>query len=205
MLSLRPFMGPVLLMVAGLGAARAEENRVVVPGQPPLSQDMVDDYAKFLEWRLGPAVARAGGTERLRQMIVNDWQNGDARRRQAFLTVLKWWREDFPKLSKEERQRLPASNTMSTQDLERMRSSANFQAVSKEQRLGASADDAGFVNRAGRTVNAHPLPAVDADGGQRPATVECDAAGGRHAQGTCSGPYGFGHQFVAQMGCALGQ
>src|SRR5262249_4818069 len=129
MLLLRSFMGPVLVMVAGFGAAGAGDNRVVVPGQPALTQDMVDDYAKFLEWRLGPAVARAGGTERLRQMIVNDWQNGDARRRQALLTVLNWWREDFPKLSKEERQRLPASNTMSTQDLERMRPSATFQAI----------------------------------------------------------------------------
>src|SRR5262249_54099673 len=37
------------------------------------------------------------------------------------------------------------------------------------------------------------------------ATVGSDTAGGQHARGTCSGPYGFGHQFVAQMGRTLGQ
>jgi hypothetical protein len=129
MSSLRVFTGSILLLVSGIDAARSEEKRLVVPGQPPLTQDLVEEYAKFLEWRLGPAVARAGGADRLQQIIVNDWKNGDEKRRQAFLATVKWWREDFPKLSKAERDRLTANNRMATHDLERLRQSAISQAI----------------------------------------------------------------------------
>jgi hypothetical protein len=91
---------------------------------------MVDDYAKFLSWRLGPeARAKTGGPDRLAQLIVSNWKGGDNKRRQAFLAALKWWREDFPKLSKEERKRLAAANTVALQDIERLRQSANAQAI----------------------------------------------------------------------------
>src|SRR5262249_12531387 len=130
MSSLRPLMGSILLLVTSIGAIRSEEKRVVVPGQPPLTQDMVDDYAKFLSWRLGPeALAKTGRPERLAQLIVNDWKDGDNKRRQALLASLKWWREDFPKLSKEERMRLAAANTVALQDIERLRQSANAKAI----------------------------------------------------------------------------
>jgi hypothetical protein len=55
-----------LLLVTSIGAVRSEEKKVVVSGQPPLTQDMIDDYAKFLSWRLGPeALAKTGGPDRL--------------------------------------------------------------------------------------------------------------------------------------------
>jgi hypothetical protein len=39
-------------------------------------------------------------------MIVNDWANGDRARQKAILADLAWWREDFPKLGKDDRERL---------------------------------------------------------------------------------------------------
>jgi hypothetical protein len=123
------FVSSCLLLLAGLGAARAAETKVVVPGQPPLTQDMVDDYARYLEWRLGPALARVGGMARLTQMVISDWENGDAKRRQSFLAALTWWRDDFPKLCQDQRQKLNSYNTQMIRDLERMRTASNTQAI----------------------------------------------------------------------------
>ena len=108
-------------MIITLTSARADEKKVLVPGDPPLTQDMVDDYGKFLQWRLGPVAARAGGPARLAEMIVADWKNGDLKRRLTILADLKWWREEFPKLSKDERDRLAAKNAANVQELERQR------------------------------------------------------------------------------------
>ena len=46
----RCFVSMALLMLAGLGAARAED-RVLVPGDLPLTQGMVDDYCRYVAWR----------------------------------------------------------------------------------------------------------------------------------------------------------
>jgi hypothetical protein len=116
------------LLVTGVSANWAEETKPASSREPRLTQDMIDDYAKLLEWRLGPAIARAGGSERLRQMIVNDWNNGDVRSQQAFVATVKWWREEFPKLSKADRERMP-SLTFSVQDLERMRQAEDARAI----------------------------------------------------------------------------
>src|SRR5262245_17228242 len=83
--------------------AQSDDRKVLVPGEPPLTQDMVDDYGKLAEWRFGAALANVGGADRLRQMVINDWKNGDARRQKTVLADLKWWREDYPKLSPAER------------------------------------------------------------------------------------------------------
>ena len=91
------------------------------------------DYAKLLEWRLGPAIARAGGPERLAAMIVSDWKNGDVKRRLMFLADLKWWREEFPKLSKEERERLAGQNATIARDLERLHQSSIVEMIHRLQ------------------------------------------------------------------------
>jgi hypothetical protein len=106
----------ILLMcfavLSSVDTARAEaEKKVLVPGPPPLTQDMLDDYCKFLEWRLGSALEKVGGIDRLRQMLINDWRNGNKARQKAFAEDLKWWREDYPKLTAAERERLVARNT----------------------------------------------------------------------------------------------
>ena len=98
---------PALLLLAGVGAARAEE-KVLVPGDPPLTQGMVDDYCRYVAWRRPLALDKAGGPQRLGQLIVNDWKNGDKARQKALLADLKWWREDFPKLDPAQRERLVA-------------------------------------------------------------------------------------------------
>lgn len=95
-----------LLMAVAVSVARPDEKKTLVLGDPPLTQDMVDDYCKLAEWRFGPALAKVGGVERLRQMVINDWQNGDAKRQKTVLADLKWWREDYPKLSAAERDKL---------------------------------------------------------------------------------------------------
>src|SRR5262249_48983799 len=130
MSSVRLFVGSILLLVTGTGAAWSEEKRVVVPGEPPLTQDMVDDYGKFLSWRLGPeSVARAGGEGGVRQMSGNGWEWRDKQQGPAFLATLKWWCEDFPKLSKEAREELTAANRYSVEERERPRQLANAQAI----------------------------------------------------------------------------
>ena len=103
------FASSALLVLAGLGAARAED-KVLVPGDPPLTQGMVDDYCRYVAWRSPSALDRAGGPQRFGQLIVNDWKNGDKARQRAVLADLKWWREDFPKLTPAERDRLIAGD-----------------------------------------------------------------------------------------------
>src|SRR5205085_316665 len=120
MSTLRRFALPVVLL-AGLSVGRADE--------PRLTQDVLDDYVKLLEWRLGPDVARAHGTARLRQLVVNDWNNGDARRRRDMLTAVAWWREEFPKLSPAERDGLVHRTATPVPDVERVRQAAKEQAI----------------------------------------------------------------------------
>ena len=98
MSNLRCFVSSALLVLAGLGAARAEE-KVLVPGDPLLTQGMVDDYCRYVAWRWPQAFARAGGPQRLEQLAVNDWKNGDKACQHDFLADLKWWRENSPKLA----------------------------------------------------------------------------------------------------------
>jgi hypothetical protein len=98
MAKIRCFVSSALLVLAGLGAARAED-KVLVPGNPPLTQGMVDDYCRYFAWRWPQAFASAGGSQRLGQMVVNDWRGGDGAKQKAVLADLKWWREDFPKLN----------------------------------------------------------------------------------------------------------
>ena len=129
MKSLQMFLSSALLGLIAVGVVQAADKKVLVPGQPPLTQDMVDDYMKYLEWRSGPILAQAGGPARLAQMIVNDWENGDARRRASFLAALAWWREEFPKLGPEQRRRLSAYNNQVMQEIARARSAQNQQAI----------------------------------------------------------------------------
>src|SRR5262249_46950291 len=70
---------------------------------------------------LGPAIARVGGQARVAELIVADWKNGDLKRRLLLLADLKWWREEFPKLSKEQRDRLAANKTTVAQILDRQK------------------------------------------------------------------------------------
>src|SRR5262249_3980405 len=65
-------LAAVVLLLLSLSSTGAAEKKILVPGDPPLTQDMVDDYAKYLEWRLGPAIARAGDSARLAEMIIAD-------------------------------------------------------------------------------------------------------------------------------------
>jgi hypothetical protein len=123
MRTLRSFVLSTAMVVAALGAARADEKKVLVPGDPPLTQDMLDDYGKYAEWRWGSALKRLGGPERLAELIVNDWKNGNKARQETFLAELKWWREDFPRLASAERGRPDAKNQAPAPDVERVRPS----------------------------------------------------------------------------------
>jgi hypothetical protein len=109
MSKLRCFALSTLLVFAGLGAAKAAE-KVLVPGDLPLTQSMVDDYCRYVAWRWPQAFIKVGGSQRLGQLVVNDWKNGDKARQRAFLADLRWWREDFSKLSPAERERLVTAN-----------------------------------------------------------------------------------------------
>jgi hypothetical protein len=106
MSKVRGIVPSALVLLASLGGARAEE-KVLVPGELPLTQGMVDDYCRYVAWRSLQVFANMGGSERLGQLVVNDWKNGETARQRAILADLKWWREDFPKLSQTERERPP--------------------------------------------------------------------------------------------------
>lgn len=116
------------MLMAFIGLARGEDKKVLVTGDPPLTQEMVDDYGKFAEWRLGPALTQVGGKDRLAKMLINDWKNGERSRQKAILADLKWWREDYPKLGKDDRERLAARNPAAGgSDTERARQAAQIQ------------------------------------------------------------------------------
>jgi hypothetical protein len=106
MLESRFFLPPALLLAA-LGAARADD-KVLVRGYPPLTQGMVDDYCRYVAWRSPQALDTVGGPQRLGQLVVNTWRNGDRARQNVILAELKWWWEDFPRLSAAGRERLVA-------------------------------------------------------------------------------------------------
>jgi hypothetical protein len=106
MQALRFLVPAGLLLLIAIGPARAEDKKVLVPGDPPLTQDVVNDYGRLAEWRLGPALACLGGKERLAQLVVNDWKNGDKARQKAILADVQWWRVEYPKLGPAERERL---------------------------------------------------------------------------------------------------
>jgi hypothetical protein len=93
----------------GLGAARADE-KLLVRGDPPLTQGMVDDYCRYVAWRSPKALDTVGGPQRLGQLVINTWRNGDRARQNVILLELKWWREDFPRLSAAGRERLVAGS-----------------------------------------------------------------------------------------------
>ena len=81
-----------LLLLATIGPTGAGDKKVLVPGDPPLTPDILDDYARLAEWHLGPALARVG-EEGLAQLVVNDWKNGDKARQKEILAAVQWWRE----------------------------------------------------------------------------------------------------------------
>ena len=110
-----------LLVLAGVVGATRAEDKVLVPGDAPLTQGMVDDYCRYVAWRWPQAFARAGGSQRLAQLVVNDWKNGDRARQRAILADLKWWREDFPKLDRAQRERLAARDEAPGRYTERVR------------------------------------------------------------------------------------
>ena len=87
------------LVLAAVGGAARAEDKVLAPGDPPLTQGMIDDYCRYVAWRWPQAFARAGGPERFGQLAVNDWKNGDKACQHDFLADLKWWRENSPKLA----------------------------------------------------------------------------------------------------------
>ncbi|HVK14330.1 MAG TPA: hypothetical protein VM597_36655 [Gemmataceae bacterium] len=114
---LRSVVPAVVLVIAG--PAGAGDPKVLVPGDPPLTQDMADDYARLAEFRLGPAFDRIG-RDRLTQLLVNDWKAGDNARRRAILADLTWWRDEFPKLARADRERLAARQAAQTADAIRL-------------------------------------------------------------------------------------
>lgn len=95
----------ILLGLACPGLAQPEEKPAV-----PLTQSMVDDYCRYVAWRWPQLFARVGTSERLGQMVANDWKNCDTARQEAILADLKWWREVFPRLTPAERDRLIVRN-----------------------------------------------------------------------------------------------
>jgi hypothetical protein len=104
MSTLRGFVPSAVLVLVGLSGCAAANPPAA--GNVPLTQDMLDDYCQYVHWCWPQALSNVGGPQRLRQMVINDWENGDKARQEAILAALKWWREDFPRLSPTERQRL---------------------------------------------------------------------------------------------------
>lgn len=119
MRALRILACPALLVLAGMSAARAGDPKILVAGPPPLTQDVVDDFARFAEWRWGFTPDRVGGADRFRQMVINTWTNGDKGQKQVVLATAKWWRNEYPKLSAPGWDRAPANGSAPGLSLDR--------------------------------------------------------------------------------------
>jgi hypothetical protein len=104
-----------------------EMNPILVAGSVPLTQDMVTQYAEFVEWRWRLQLTGLGAQQRqqLQQLVVADWRRGDEAARQAFLADLRWGLEIFPGLSDAERQKVSYTNEHTGAYLERLRRSPN--------------------------------------------------------------------------------
>jgi hypothetical protein len=152
MSKIRCFVSSALLVLAGAGAACAEE-KVLVPGDPPLTQSMVEDYCRYIEWRSPSALSGLGGPGRLGQMLANDWKNEDKVRQKTVLADLNWWRENSAKLVRAEGERLPASNEASGVSDERGR----LAAPGADARLAARNQEALHLARLQQWHNARQL------------------------------------------------
>jgi hypothetical protein len=71
-----------------------ERNPVLVPGQTPLTGDMVSQFGDFLEWGLD---LRAGGgltvaqRQELRDLLTSSWRKGDDSWKTAVVGHLQKW------------------------------------------------------------------------------------------------------------------
>jgi hypothetical protein len=71
MSKIRCLVSSALLVLAGLSAARAEE-KVLMPGNPALTQRMVDDYYRLAQWRWRPSARDLEALQRARLQQWND-------------------------------------------------------------------------------------------------------------------------------------
>jgi hypothetical protein len=87
-------------------------NPVLVAGDPALTQDMVNAYAEYVEWRWRLTLTGLGAQQRqsLQRHIASDFRRRDRSRQQAFLADLAWWRDVFPTLSEDRRRQVIADN-----------------------------------------------------------------------------------------------
>jgi hypothetical protein len=82
-----------------------ERNPVLVPGQTPLTQDMVSQFGDFLEWALD--LRASGGLtvaqrQALRELLMNSWKKRDDSWKADFGGHLQKW-HDLVRLSDGER------------------------------------------------------------------------------------------------------
>src|SRR5205807_1503696 len=68
-------------------------NPILVPGEPALTQQLVDRYGDYVEWVLDFSISGGLSAEQrkiLRDYLVKDWKTMD---REAFLATVKEWVE----------------------------------------------------------------------------------------------------------------
>jgi hypothetical protein len=73
-------------------------NPILVPGEPALTQQLVDRYGDYVEWVLDFSISGGLSTDQrrvLRDYLVKDWKTMD---RDAFLATVKEWVEVAAKL-----------------------------------------------------------------------------------------------------------
>src|SRR5438552_1740046 len=80
-------------LLAAVGRAQT-----LLPGNPPLTQDMVSEYCDFMDWHLDRPRVGAWPAEAVKQLITSDWRKANAAGRDAFLDDITWWKEVFPKV-----------------------------------------------------------------------------------------------------------
>jgi hypothetical protein len=84
------WLAPVAVILLGsLPLARAQDT-VLVPGDPPLTQGLVDSYTEFFRYLLAIKLD-ADATKKFQALVVGDWKEWDKAARDAFVKQLAEW------------------------------------------------------------------------------------------------------------------
>ena len=91
MKTLLPFISATLVQL--LGNPAWAEDKVLVPGDPPLTRNAGDQNAALYEWLLGIKLSDAD-RDRFREAVIKDWSRMSKAAREAEVENARVWREN---------------------------------------------------------------------------------------------------------------
>jgi hypothetical protein len=86
------FLALVLLLTPGNHALVWSQEKVLVPGDPALTQNALDDHTALLQATCGFKLAN-DGRQTFQQLVMDDWKKADRAARDAFFQQLRDWKK----------------------------------------------------------------------------------------------------------------